>query len=412
MVDKNSFDVIVVGGGIAGINTALKASKQKKVILLDERNYWGGRIVTKYQPQYEIGAARFSNKHTFLNNLINRYKMNKIPLPQTIDYISKSDTEDNQFICDAHKQLDKYFRNLVLMSKNHKASELKKMTLFDFMNTCNDEEKSETIVSMFGYHSEIKEMNAYDALNSFKNDFVNVQYYILEKGLSSLCNQMIKEAESNGCIAVLKSFVSQVRKNDEGFEVKTKDNKVYYGNNIVFAVKGEQLKYFPLLKSIHEHTKAIYNAELLRIYARYPCRQSGFWFDGMRRMTTNSFLRQIIPINYQSGLIMISYTDGKDVAAFKDKRGKLLSELKIKTKIQTELNELFQSNIPQPIYFKVHYWAVGAHHWKPGFDSDAISKEVLNPMKNVFVCGEAFSKKQAWVEGALETSELVLKKIK
>ena len=73
---------------------------------------------------------------------------------------------------------------------------------------------------------------------------------------------------------------------------------------------------------------------------------------------------------------------------------------------------MFQANIPQPIYFKVHYWAVGAQHWKPGFDSDAISKEVLNPMKNVFVCGEAFSKKQAWVEGALETSELVLKKIK
>ena len=210
MVDENCFDVIVVGGGIAGINTALKASKQKKVLLLDERNYWGGRIVTKYQPHYEMGAARFSNKHTFLNNLINRYKMNKIPLPQTIDYISKNDTEDNLFVCDAHKQLDKYFRNLVLMSKKHKASDLKKMTLFDFMNTCNDEEKSETIVSMFGYHSEIKEMNAYDALNSFKNDFVNVQYYILEKGLSSLCNQMIKEVEDNGCVAKLKSFVSQV----------------------------------------------------------------------------------------------------------------------------------------------------------------------------------------------------------
>lgn len=28
---------------------------------------------------------------------------------------------------------------------------------------------------------------------------------------------------------------------------------------------------------------------------------------------------------------------------------------------------------------------------------DMISKEILNPMKNLFICGEAFSQKQAWV---------------
>ena len=44
-----------------------------------------------------------------------------------------------------------------------------------------------------------------------------------------------------------------------------------------------------------------------------------------------------------------------------------------------------------------HYWKVGAHHWKLGYDTDKISKEILNPMKNLFICGEAFSQKQAWV---------------
>ena len=40
-VERQIFDVIIIGGGIAGINSALKLSKNKKVLLLDERTYWG-----------------------------------------------------------------------------------------------------------------------------------------------------------------------------------------------------------------------------------------------------------------------------------------------------------------------------------------------------------------------------------
>ena len=56
------------------------------------------------------------------------------------------------------------------------------------------------------------------------------------------------------------------------------------------------------------------------VYIKYPLRQTGVWFNNLRRMTTNSFLRQIIPINYQDGLIMVSYTDGEDIRSFKDKK--------------------------------------------------------------------------------------------
>jgi len=74
------------------------------------------------------------------------------------------------------------------------------------------------------------------------------------------------------------------------------------------------------------------------------------------------------------------------------------------------INNLF-GNIPQPTYFKVHYWEIGAHHWKPGYDSEEIHNKMINPIDNIYICGEAFSKKQAWIEGALETSESVIKSI-
>ena len=105
------------------------------------------------------------------------------------------------------------------------------------MNMCNDEETSQQIVDMFGYFSEIKMMNAYDALNTFKEDFVNVQYYVLKEGLGYLCDHMIQEAKHYGCVCQKKnSFVVDVRKNEE---VSTR-NETYRTKNIVFAIKGGQ----------------------------------------------------------------------------------------------------------------------------------------------------------------------------
>ena len=33
---------------------------------------------------------------------------------------------------------------------------------------------------------------------------------------------------------------------------------------------------------------------------------------------------------------------------------------------------------------------------------------MLNPLHNLYICGESYSNNQAWIEGALETSEKIL----
>lgn len=398
------YDVIIIGGGIGGLNTALNLPN-KKILLLDERNYWGGRIYTNKQPQYEIGAARFSNKHKILNKLIKKYRLNTIPLSKHIDFLDK----EKGIIKNVNIILDNYFFELIKISKKWETSKLKKMTLYEFMNSINDT-KTNKMIELFGYYSEIKEMNAYDALNTFSIDFVNIQYFCLQNGLSELCNKMIEEIVSQGGICINNTRVIDVKKINNNILIET-NKEVYKCKKIVFSIKGQQLKQFDILKPIHKYTKCLYNAELLRIYAKYPIRKNGVWFTHIRRTTTNSFLRQIIPIDYEKGLIMISYTDGNDINIFKDKTGKIINDSKIKSLISNELNNLF-GNIPQPTYFKVHYWEIGAHHWKPGYDSDEIHNKMINPIDNIYICGEAFSKKQAWVEGALETSESVIKSIK
>lgn len=55
----------------------------------------------------------------------------------------------------------------------------------------------------------------------------------------------------------------------------------------------------------------------------------------------------------------------------------------------------------------------GYHAWNPGSRPWEASESMLTPVegKPLFVCGEAFSTTQGWIQGALETSEKVLEKM-
>jgi len=84
----------------------------------------------------------------------------------------------------------------------------------------------------------------------------------------------------------------------------------------------------------------------------------------------------------------------------------------LNAEIHAELRRLFpDKQIPPPIHFRAYLWTEGGHAWLPNVNSDKVAREVLNPMPNMYVCGEAFSLKQAWIEGALETTTDVKKLI-
>ena len=73
-----SYDYIIVGGGIAGLNTALKLCDTKNKILLLERNpELGGRLQTFKDKDkgilYEEGGARFHKGHKNLFELIKMF---------------------------------------------------------------------------------------------------------------------------------------------------------------------------------------------------------------------------------------------------------------------------------------------------------------------------------------------------
>ena len=75
------YDIIIIGGGISGLNTALNLSKNKKVLLCEKNNSFGGRIYTdkflinKEKYSLEAGAGRISKSHKQMINLIKKMNL-------------------------------------------------------------------------------------------------------------------------------------------------------------------------------------------------------------------------------------------------------------------------------------------------------------------------------------------------
>jgi monoamine oxidase len=68
--------------------------------------------------------------------------------------------------------------------------------------------------------------------------------------------------------------------------------------------------------------------------------------------------------------------------------------------------------IPEPTFLEKHEWPQGCSYWLPGdYEVAAASRAAHNPVKGVYVCGESVSQTQTWMEGALESAEILLEMI-
>lgn len=445
-------EIIIVGGGYAGLYCALELSKNFKVILLDDRNYLGGRAVTYYNRdiQYENGAGRFHDKHKLLLSLIDRYNLTKIPLSNLDNsnyyHICKhSKINKLQYIDDTSNQsLNIKIKEIIKYGKQLDKHELQSMTFQELVIKCfQSREMMIQLRNMFGYYAEFSIMNAYDAIRSFELDFLIKEFYILKEGFSKLSYKMGEEIKKNGGIIINNAEVIDVIYNKQSnnynckFIIQNNQNqyhnkyisnlkntkKIIKSNNmtikknniielisdkVIFCIKTHQLKKFKILSSLKNEINNITSSSLIRIYAIYPKnkKDNKVWFHDIPKITTNHYLRQIIPINKEKGLIMISYTDNKDTNIIRTKQ----KENKLKEFIRNCLIDLFPNKeIPNPKFLKIYDWKVGVHYWTTNTNSDIISKKMIKPFNNkeIYIAGEGFSQNQAWIEGALETAKKV-----
>jgi len=404
-------DYIIIGCGISGLNIGLKLINKyptKNIVIYDKSNYVGGRLYTQTHNinnkiiQYEAGGARFNKSHKLLFKLIRNYNLNHklVKIPNTINTVF------------SRKIVSKYFNSSqeiidALLSLKLSKKYLMSKTIYEIVTELYDKETALFLQHSYPYYTVISFTNAYDALRAFSSDLdSSSQYYVLGGGISQLIDKMKNDFIKKGGIIKLNHSLDNVKMYKNGFECffsnKHSKNTEIQCEHLILACDSYSLQKMTFLKKLNIDLNSVKVLPLLRTYAIY----NNSWFEDLGKIVTNESIKYIIPINPKIGLIMISYTDWKN-ANFWNK----LNKTQQKKELTNQLRKLFPDrNIEQPKYIFNHYWKQGVSYWKPNYNSDILTKKIMKPSHyNLYICGDSYSTKQAWMEGALESSTKLFK---
>ena len=299
---KNSnYDVIIIGGGISGLFTGYKLlNTGLKILIIESSSRLGGRIHTLYKKklQYESGAARFHSTHTKLLTLINELDLMEdiIDLDDNIKYILRNRSEKYNYETDNH--LDLYeLLDLSIQNKNKLSKDkLINISFYQYLILLFDYETAQYIKDSFGYDSEIINLNAYSAIEMFKNDLLREgQYYTLRGGLSQIINILEEKINIHPNITIKKQCsLKEINKGS----IITDNNDKYDFEKLILTIPSEKLKEINYFKD-NQLFNSVKPIKLLRIYAQYPIKN--LWFKDIQRTITDNYIRHIIPIDYNTG---------------------------------------------------------------------------------------------------------------
>ena len=417
----SSYDLIIVGGGIAGLRVGIEALKTNPGInccILEKYGYIGGRIVTfrKNIPkvgevQWENGAGRIATTHKKVLHLLKEYGLTFIPIGNESSFINEKTgvITENKF----SDLIQFYFGPIEQLTANVLATH----TLSELLNKTIGLVAAKKLYEQFPYYSEIHTLRADLALESFRKEMGdNNGFGVVKEGFSSLTNAMMTEFTSLGGKVIMDLNAYKVTTNYDNSvtincKIRNTNKKTSYtGKVAVLALHQSALTKIEGVNNIAV-LRHLTMMPLLRIYAVFPTKNGISWFSKFNKIVTNSRIRYIIPIDFRRGIVMISYTDGLDAKWWFKQN---IDDNGLKEIVMTKIRKLFpELNIPDPVFFKQHPWYDGCTYWLPGsYDVEEESNKSLHPrpksMPNLFMCGESFAVKQCWVESALVQADKLL----
>ncbi len=397
-----SADYVILGAGISGLYLGVELLKKaKKVLLIEKLDRIGGRIYSKKYKEttYESGAGRFSDTHFRLLDLIERYGLmdRMIPLEET-----KTKIFDNKekYSNDIRALMERLFEK----QKDFSREQLIQWTTFEFLNEVLGKEQTKHFIYLYGYRGEILYGNALCGLQMFQLDYETNSFYSLAGGLQQIIDNLKKEFLQKGGILLMQKKVTNI------FHDQLRDRILLDVNNNIVECKKlilaipphEIINLKPKNEHILEATSGLVPVKLLRIYYFYD--EPNETIRDLKKIITDLDINFIIPISDKA--IMISYSD---TGIAQDWYTLYYSNRELfKQKMMDEFYHCTSIALKNPDKITLEYWEKGVHVWAPGVDFEENYKSRINPIKNIYLANEAFSKHQGWMESSLEVADDIL----
>jgi len=393
-------DYLIIGAGLAGLHCALRLSEtypKANIQIAEAYDYVGGRVFTYKKGPWESGAGRISTAHSLMKGYVKRYGLKTYPIDSEqlwigTDGISYQESWDN-------------LSKIVVQSLSSLTpSVLATHTVEEIMAGAGASAPKDLLLH-FPYKSEMNTMRADLALDAFGAEMGSADFFVVADGMSKVPEGMAAELKDRGVKILLNHRLTDT----DGTTAIFENGSRIKAKNLILALHVAALQKLPAFRT-NPIVKSVRMRPLLRTYAVFDTTTPNPVFTE-KKVVTDSPIRYIIPVNKEKGVVMISYTDGDDAEYWLRilKRG---GEKGLEKAIMREIRALFApQTIPDPIFFKSHPWHDACSYWLPGtYDPKESSETIMNPAPKVFICGESFSLRQAWVEGALEHAEQMLTK--
>ncbi len=406
---------IIIGSGITGLYLAYKLLKEKnvsnqKIIIFEKLNRIGGRIYTyenkENKLKYSVGAGRLGKKHKYIMKLIKDFNLENqiIDINKDKKYYKNGKLMNEKELLKHHKSKFKSLNKLweYAIYKKYENIDIKNLNLHNYFSLILLENEVELLKDSLGYISEMYEMNAYNALLTLRKDFdvENNDFFILKEGIQIICDKLYEYLEENNVKIELNKTLNDINEKEK---IAIINNKKYKYKNLYMTIKRKDYIDIPYFQKYEKLLNTVSDGHLMRIYAQYK----DVWFKDLPKTLSDNKIQFIIPIDYENGLIQISYSDSYNAEFWNN----LKNKKEVKKHLKIQLNKMFPNkNIKDPEWITLHYWDAGVHFWKTGINSKEKQKEIIELFKNkkIYILGETYCDRQAWADGALETVEKYL----
>lgn len=422
-MNSDTYDIVIIGAGMAGLHVALEAIRKwpkARICVADKYKFIGGRAFTYsgkvdgVSYQWEEGGARISTKHSLMMGLLKKYKITPVPISNERDYKESGAYAAEPPLFDECRAI--YLEPLEDLPN----FVLGNTTIRGLLKRLVKPAELETFLTRYPYRAEFNTMRADLALRVFREEFSqNEKYVVCKEGLSELVERMREDfLKRGGTVLVQHELVEMgehaIFKKGAPSEGESRPDVILEAKKFVFALPSEALKHIAAFRGWPTLRRLVMKP-LLRVFAVFPAGSDGKrWFSRMPKVITAQAPRCIIPQNSENGSIQISYTDSEDaqpLLRILDSDGEEALGRKLVEDLRTLFGDL---DIPDPLFVKAYPWKNGVSYWLPGnYDPYLESRRAIRPFPREhpdwFVCGESFSVRQCWIEGALEHAQQVVR---
>jgi hypothetical protein len=410
---------IIVGAGITGLYLAykliLKGVPVADIVIFEGSGRIGGRIYTNEHNgfRYSVGAGRLGKKHKYVMKLIKDFKLQDqiINIGKNTKYFVEGRLMNEEELLKHYKSnfksLKELWRYAIEKKLNGNKYDPRLYNLHNYFSLILGENDVELLKISLGYIGEMYDMNAYNGLLTLRKDFDirDNEFFVLRDGIHILCDVLYKYIKDAGVSVNFSSILEDVNDGESGESGESGEKKYIKINGVkhsysklYLTIKRGDYMNIGYFKKYENIFNTVSDGHLLRIFAQYK----DVWFKDMPKILTQNKLQFIIPIDYNSGLIQISYSDRYNADfwnAFKNEKD-------VKKYLTKILNEMFpEKNIKEPEWITMHFWEAGDHMWNVGVNTKNIQDKMdkIFIPKDIYILGETYSEHQAWIEGAIET---------